>query len=58
MNRIAKTGVCALCGRKYSHYGNNPQPILADSSRSVCDRCNERLVVPERVRIMRLTGRW
>lgn len=58
MNSIPKTGVCALCGGKYSHYGNNPQPVLADPSRRVCDRCNERIVVPERVRRFDRNARW
>jgi hypothetical protein len=42
-------GLCALCGAPYETYGNNPDP-LGDHDDRVCDSCNERFVIPARLR--------
>ena len=41
----AETGKCALCGKEYTHYGNNPQPLLPDIDQRVCDECNALVVI-------------
>jgi hypothetical protein len=38
--------VCAICGRSFSEYGNNPAPFEGERA---CDDCNDRFVVPARM---------
>lgn len=47
-----KTGKCCLCKGKYTHYGNNPAPLMFDTgkkSNRCCDDCNLTKVIPERL---------
>jgi hypothetical protein len=44
-----KTGKCALCGRQYENWGNNPDPVLKNKGARVCDDCNLRVVIPARL---------
>lgn len=41
--------ICCICGKKYSSYGNNAQPI---KSGRCCDTCNIELVIPKRMKIL------
>lgn len=50
---MKKTGKCAICGGKYDHYGNNPEPLMSFENR-VCNECNSRYVIP--ARLLGLTG--
>lgn len=56
MGKIKITGKCCICGGKYEHYGNNPEPLVSSvvGSGRCCDECNNRLVIPFRVAEMRL----
>jgi hypothetical protein len=38
---------CSLCGREWSGYGNNPEP-LAQFEERCCDDCNDAYVIPAR----------
>ena len=46
---------CALCTGSYEGYGNNPQPVLEDMNDRVCDSCNWNIVIPARIRVMKMT---
>jgi hypothetical protein len=43
-----ENGDCAICGQRYTHFGNNPEPILKLQKR-VCDQCNSMFVIPVRM---------
>ena len=57
---------CCICGKplwnghviepsdeiKDKYFGNNPQPISADEADRCCDECNNKLVVPDRIKLM------
>ncbi len=45
---MRKTGICALCGGTFTHFGNNPEPLLKYEER-VCDDCNSMHVIPARL---------
>ena len=45
---VEETGKCALCGKTYYHYGNNPEPVMPYWNR-VCDYCNTFKVIPARL---------
>ena len=49
LKTIKKTGKCSLCGDKYTHYGNNPEPLKRYHERC-CDECNKNKVIPERMK--------
>lgn len=46
MSDYAETGKCSICGKEYTHWGNNAQPI---NDGRCCDECNATRVVPERI---------
>ena len=56
MEKIKVTGKCCICGGKYEHYGNNPEPLVSSivGSGRCCDECNLNLVVPFRIEEARL----
>lgn len=39
---------CALCGKKFVGFGNNPEP-LAKYEERCCDDCNTKYVIPARM---------
>ncbi len=45
---MTETGKCAICGEDYSHFGNNPAPLLRYEER-VCNDCNQQVVIPVRL---------
>ena len=47
MEDYEKTGICSICGRYYTHWGNNAEPI---NSGRCCDICNAMVVIPERIK--------
>ena len=51
MSKINETGTCALCGGPYTHWGNNPQPVLPKYEQRVCDDCNG-IVIARRIHDM------
>jgi hypothetical protein len=42
-----KEGICCLCGKAYTNYGNNPWP-LSDTGRC-CEECDDTRVFFERI---------
>ena len=38
---------CVICGKKYSGYGNNADPVAKGEC---CDDCNLKVVVPARIK--------
>lgn len=48
MKNYEETGICAICGKPYEHYGNNPEPLMEFENR-VCDDCNHLYVIPARL---------
>ena len=41
-----KEQVCSICGKPYTGYGNNAQPI---NDGRCCDECNAKVVIPKRI---------
>lgn len=39
---------CSICGKKFTEYGNNAQPI---NDGICCDKCNYSVVVPKRLEV-------
>lgn len=39
--------ICSICKEKYRGFGNNAEPI---NDGVCCDKCNRRVVIPERIR--------
>lgn len=39
-------GICSICFRKYTHFGNNAWPI---NRGRCCDECNATIVIPARL---------
>jgi len=48
VNKIKKN-ICSICGKEYSGYGNNAQPI---NDGRCCDVCNILTVIPTRVKLI------
>jgi len=44
-----KVKTCWICSDDFSEWGNNPSP-LGPSTEKCCDECNNRLVIPARIR--------
>ena len=40
--------ICVICGREYTGYGNNADPI---TDGYCCDECNRLIVIPSRIRM-------
>lgn len=40
--------VCCICGKEFEGFGNNPYPVKSEGK--CCDKCNEEVVVPERIK--------
>lgn len=41
---------CSICFQPFSGFGNNPYPFHLENTNPCCDRCNEREVIPARMR--------
>ena len=41
---------CCICGKEFYGYGNNPEPVKWYGY--CCDDCNEKIVIPERLRLV------
>lgn len=39
---------CSICGKSFSGFGNNPEPIKRWIEGSCCDDCNREKVLPTR----------
>ena len=47
--------VCCICGKEYTGYGNNAEPVC---SGRCCDECNTKVVIPERFKNINLSERF
>ena len=45
-----KNYTCCICKRKFTNYGNNPQPISQNPKDRCCDACNKNVVMVERIK--------
>lgn len=45
-----KNYTCCICKRKFTNYGNNPQPISQNPKDRCCDACNKDVVMVERIK--------
>lgn len=43
-----ETFFCCICGTRINGIGNNPAPVAMGGR--CCDRCNETVVIPERLK--------
>lgn len=43
---------CCICGRAFSGYGNNPDPVVKDENARCCDDCNASVVIPKRIEML------
>lgn len=44
----AEEGICCICGKPYTHWGNNPEPVMPFESGRCCDECNSTVVIKAR----------
>lgn len=43
---------CCICGRECENeWGNNPYPVSKNEQDRCCDKCNDEVVIPERIRL-------
>jgi len=42
--------ICSICQRKFAEFGNSAQPV---NDGRCCNRCNDVVVIPARIRAMR-----
>ena len=40
---------CCFCGKEFVGWGNNPYPANKDEDARCCDKCNDEIVIPERI---------
>ena len=45
---------CNLCGREFTGFGNNPNPLKIKGQ--VCDECNAYVIIPTRLLILQYTN--
>lgn len=43
---------CCICGQVCMDLGNNPWPVVKDADARCCDRCNDEVVIPARIKRM------
>lgn len=41
-----ETGICSICFKEYTHWGNNAWPV---NEGRCCDECNSNIVIPARI---------
>lgn len=46
MEDYEEEGICSICGKTYTNWGNNAQPV--NDSRC-CSDCNNAVVIPRRI---------
>ena len=49
---LRECGKCCFCGESYVFGGNNPYPANTDEDAACCDRCNNEVVIPARLKIL------
>lgn len=46
MEDYKETGICCICGKEYTHWGNNALPV---KDGRCCDACNYSIVLAKRM---------
>ena len=46
MEDYNENGTCCICGKEYTHWGNNALPV---SDGRCCDVCNDTVIIPARI---------
>jgi hypothetical protein len=46
--------VCVLCGKEFTEWGNNPEPVAPYEDGQCCDWCNMTIVLPARMGRMQM----
>lgn len=54
MGNYKEVGICSICGKPYTNWGNNAQPV---NNGRCCDTCNYMKVIPARIDQMRMKAR-
>lgn len=49
MDNYKEEGICSICFKKYTHWGNNAYPV---NEGRCCDECNANIVIPARIQQM------
>ena len=45
-----KNPICCICGKECENeWGNNPWPINNDGNARCCNKCNNEIVIPQRI---------
>lgn len=45
-----KNPICCICGKECENeWGNNPWPINNDENARCCNKCNDEIVIPQRI---------
>lgn len=57
MAKVKKMKVCCLCGKCIEGEGNNPFPLDREDGAVCCDGCNDKVVIPTRLLLMKLNKR-
>ncbi len=52
MSDYKETGICCICGKEYTHWGNNPWPVSENVNDRCCDDCNFSVVLAARLGLM------
>ena len=47
LENYKETGKCCICGKDYTHWGNNALPI---KDGRCCDECNNTVVIEARIK--------
>lgn len=47
---MEKKGYCCFCFSKYDNYGNDIRPLVSSTGTRCCDRCNQSVVIPNRIK--------
>ena len=45
----SEVGTCCICGKEYTHFGNNPYPLTDDEEARCCKSCDFQYVIPARI---------
>ena len=49
---------CCLCGTVFTEWGNNPEPIKSFEEGKCCNWCNDKYVIPARLRDLFVGSRF
>lgn len=50
MNKAQERHTCVICGRAFTGWGHNPEPVKEFEEGRACSDCNAMVVIPERIK--------